>query len=345
MTKQFDTIVYIGRFQPLHNAHIVMLHKASVLAKQVIVVVGSANQPRTVKNPFTSDERIQLLSESVHRYVSGDGTKFIFEPNEDTVYNNGAWCIRVQNIVAKYTSKTDRIAIIGHKKDETTFYLNMFPQWEFVDQPLVEPLNATQIRDAYFTPELNNINWFKGVVPETTIDFLSRFVQTSDYHKLVKEKEFLVKCKLPYAGLPYEPVFTTADMCVFQSGHVLMGIRKSEPGKGLLAFPGGYLNAATDRSCFDAAIRELYEETRLKVPEKVLRGSIVGEKVFDAIGRSERGRIITHAYKAVLPDGELPKVRGSDDLQFAAWYPISEISRQDCFEDHYDILQYFVNLE
>ena len=345
MDKQFDTIVYIGRFQPLHNAHLVMLQRAVMLAKQVIVIVGSADQPRTVKNPFTTDERIALIRAGISRYVPSSGVNFVFETNEDTVYNNGAWCVRVQNLVSKHTKKTDKIAIIGHRKDNSSEYLDMFPQWYFVDQPLIEPLHATQIRDVYFTPDVCNMNWFKGVVPESVVEFLTRFRETNDYSKLVKAKDFLVKCKLPYASLPYEPIFTTGDMCVFQSGHVLMGIRKSEPGEGLLAFPGGYMNARQDRSCLDTAVREFYEETRAKIPEKVLRGSIVAEKVFDAIDRSERGRIITHAYKAVLPDGELPKVRGSDDLRSAKWIPINEVRRVDCFEDHYDILQYFVNME
>lgn len=343
--KKYNSIVYIGRFEPCHNAHISMLQKAVLLADQVIIVVGSANQPRTVKNPFTSSERIEMLKGAINRHVPCTFVQFVYEPNEDTLYNDAAWCVRIQNIVAKHTKKPDKIAVIGHKKDNSGDYLDMFPQWDFVDQPLMEPLHATQIRDAYFTPSEVNLNWFKGVVPGSTLDFLDEFRNTPDYQKLVAAKEFLVKCKQPYLNLPYPPIFTTADMCVFQSGHVLMGIRDAEPGAGLLAFPGGYMMASKDKSCKDTAIREFYEETRAKIPEKVLRGNVVAEKVFDAIDRSERGRIITHAFKVVLPPGELPKVRGSDDMRSAHWIPISEIKREQCFEDHFDILHYFANLE
>jgi bifunctional NMN adenylyltransferase/nudix hydrolase len=344
MKKQFDTVVYIGRFQPLHNAHISMLSKAVMLAEQVIVIVGSADQPRTVRNPFTTDERISIIKRAVEKHIPMLDVKMVYETNVDTIYNNAAWCIRVQNIVGKYTKNTDKIAIIGHRKDNSSEYLDMFPQWGFIDQPLMEPLHATQIRDVFFTPDLCNMNWFKGVLPEISIEFLEQFQKTEEYQQLAFEKKFLASCKIPYAGLKYEPVFTTADMCVFQSGHVLMGTRKSEPGKGLTAFPGGYMRADVDHSCFDTAVREFYEETKAKIPEKVLRGSVVAEKVFDAMGRSERGRIITHAYKVVLPDGELPKVKGSDDLRSAKWIPISEVKRSECFEDHYDILHYFANL-
>jgi bifunctional NMN adenylyltransferase/nudix hydrolase len=89
-------------------------------------------------------------------------------------------------------------------------------------------------------------------------------------------------------------------------------------------------------------LRELREETMIKVPAPVLKGSIVRSKVFDAIDRSPRGRIITHAFHIVLPDGELPRVKGSDDAEKARWVPIAEVKSEDCFEDHYEILQHFV---
>ena len=118
--------------------------------------------------------------------------------------------------------------------------------------------------------------------------------------------------------------------------------RRAEPGRGLWALPGGYVNANTDRSVEDAMLRELREETMIKVPAPVLRGNIVRSRVFDAIDRSPRGRIITHAFHIQLPDGELPKVKGSDDAEKARWVPIAEVKSEECFEDHFEILQHFL---
>jgi bifunctional NMN adenylyltransferase/nudix hydrolase len=118
--------------------------------------------------------------------------------------------------------------------------------------------------------------------------------------------------------------------------------RRAEPGKGLWALPRGYVNARTNMSLEDAAIRELREETQIKVPAPVLRGSIVRSKVFDAVDRSPRGRIITHCFFIQLPDGELPKVKGSDDAEKARWVPIAEVRSEECFEDHFEIISHFV---
>jgi bifunctional NMN adenylyltransferase/nudix hydrolase len=118
--------------------------------------------------------------------------------------------------------------------------------------------------------------------------------------------------------------------------------RKSEPGKGLWALPGGFLDANKDKSMVSCAIRELKEETGIKVPVPVLLGSIKSNKVFDAINRSARGRTITHAYYIQLPDGELPKVKGQDDAEKASWIPIARLDSSEVFEDHYEIIQTFI---
>jgi bifunctional NMN adenylyltransferase/nudix hydrolase len=234
-----------------------------------------------------------------------------------------------------------KIGVIGHKKDDSSFYLDMFPQWEYENVELIEFLSAVDIRDLYFKRDVN-MKFIQGVVPETTFDFLTEFKNTPEYEQIIREREFVANYKKQYASLPYPPIFSTADAVVIQSGHVLMIRRRAEPGKGLWALPGGYVNAGTDKSVEDAAIRELREETMIKVPGPVLRGNIVRSKVFDAIDRSPRGRIITHAFFIQLPDGELPKVKGSDDAEKARWVPIAEVRSEECFEDHFEIIMSFL---
>jgi bifunctional NMN adenylyltransferase/nudix hydrolase len=124
---------------------------------------------------------------------------------------------------------------------------------------------------------------------------------------------------------------------------VLLIERKFAPGKGLYALPGGFVDGS--ETIFDSCIRELREETKLKVPEKVLRGSNTYSKVFDAPDRSQRGRTITHAFLFELNDSEpLPRVRGSDDAASASWVSFAEIDRMpECFfEDHYHIIQHMI---
>jgi bifunctional NMN adenylyltransferase/nudix hydrolase len=335
--KKYDTLVLIGRFQPFHNAHLEIVKRATALCDKLVIVVGSSRQPRTYKNPFSFEERARMIREA----TMGLSLQISIEPNIDTIYNDQAWAVRVQQIVAQHTKPGDRVGIIGHKKDDSSFYLDMFPQWGYEDVELVEFLSAVDVRDLYFKWTFNS-NFIKNVVPDSTYESLMAFRKTEEFAQIVREREFIAEHNKQYAGLKYPPIFSTADAVVICSGHVLMIKRRAEPGKGLWALPGGYVNANTDKSVEDAAIRELREETQIKVPAPVLRGSIVRSRVFDAIGRSPRGRIITHAFHIQLPDGELPKVKGSDDAEKARWVPIAEVRSDQCFEDHYEILQHFV---
>jgi bifunctional NMN adenylyltransferase/nudix hydrolase len=339
-SKKYDTLVFILRGQPFHNAHLEIIKRATALTDQLVVIVGSANQPRTYKNPFTFEERRAMIKDATR----GLNMQVFVEPNTDTIYNDQAWAVRVQSIVSKYRVLGGAgVGIIGHKKDDSSFYLDMFPQWGYENVELIEFLSAVDIRDLYFKWTFNS-NFIKNVVPETTYDFLMEFRKNEEFAQIIREREFIAEHNKQYAGLKYPPIFSTADAVVICSGHVLMIKRRAEPGKGLWALPGGYVNARTDKSVEDAAIRELREETQIKVPAPVLRGSILRSKVYDAIDRSPRGRIITHAFLIQLPDGELPKVKGSDDALKAKWIPISEVKSEECFEDHFEILNDLIGL-
>jgi bifunctional NMN adenylyltransferase/nudix hydrolase len=150
----------------------------------------------------------------------------------------------------------------------------------------------------------------------------------------------------PYDALPYPHVAVTADAVVTQCGHILLIKRRAHPGKDLWALPGGYFDAIKDDEPTDAIFRELKEETKIDVPEKVLRGSVKEIKTFSARGRSLLGRSITFAAHIPLLGGEykLPKIKGSDDAIDAKWVPFSDVKKEMLFDDHYDIINYFVPL-
>lgn len=341
MSKKYELAVLIGRFQPVHNGHVALMRRAAEIAEHVVVIVGSADRPRSYKNPWIHQERQRLITEVSRQIQIETGVHFSTQAVRDSIYSNEVWVSDIQKIVAEYQAKS--VVLVGHIKDSSSFYLQRFPQWDLAEHPLVEPLDATSIRDLYFSPRMNT-NFLRGVVPEATLKFLTEFSATPAYADVLAEKQHLAQYRKQFENLPYPPIFVTADAVVIQSGHVLMVQRGAQPGAGQWALPGGFVNAHTDASVFDAAIRELREETGIKVPERVLRGSVAGNRVFDALDRSQRGRTITHAYHFALDEagGQLPRVRGSDDAVRARWVPLGELDPSVIFEDHADIIDYFV---
>jgi bifunctional NMN adenylyltransferase/nudix hydrolase len=159
---------------------------------------------------------------------------------------------------------------------------------------------------------------------------------------LLQEYHMVKKYKESWKAAPFPPTFMTVDAVVVQSGHILLVKRGDMPGKGLWALPGGFLNQ--EETMLDGAIRELKEETKIKVPVPVLKGSIKGSKTFDAPNRSARGRTITQAFHFDLGVGELPKVKGSDDAEKAFWVPFNQVKQEKMFEDHFHIIDNFINI-
>lgn len=342
MKKRFDYLVFIGRFSPLHFGHMEVLIKAAQLADNVIVLIGSSNQPRTIKNPFSFEERRWMINESFWETIQQtgiDGAALHISPLRDFKADDNVWASNVQQEVSKavatfgWQDKPFRGGLIGHVKDESSFYLKMFPQWELVDHYLNEVVHATDIRKLYFEA---SIKYLESVVPNKVYSFMEKFKNKGEYTELKAEFDFIKTYKKSWAAAPYAPTFLTADAVVVQSGHVLLIKRKASPGKGLWALPGGFVNQGERIEA--AMLRELKEETKIKVPVPVLKGNVKGSKIFDAPDRSLRGRTVTQAFLIELPAGELPEIRGGDDAEKAKWVPLSFVREEEMFEDHFSII-------
>lgn len=344
--KKYDYTVFIGRFQPCHMSHIKIIEKALEFSEHLIILIGSSYQPRTVKNPWKWDERERMIRSSLPKEVQ---FKISIAPLRDHMYNDQQWVKNVQTQVEQIKKQrnvnSDSTAIVGHVKDSSSYYLEMFPQWELVDIDNIQDLHATDIRKAYFEMDTNDdqsLMRFEQQVgkhlPKGIHDYLKAFQMCEEYEKLVNEYNFIEKYKKSWETAPYPPTFVTVDAVVVQSGHVLLVQRRAEPGKGTWACSGGFIGQ--NETLEDSMLRELKEETKIKVPKPVLKGNIKAREVYDAPNRSLRGRTITHAFLIELPPGKLSKVKGGDDASKAKWVPISMFDRMEeqMFEDHYFII-------
>jgi bifunctional NMN adenylyltransferase/nudix hydrolase len=341
---ELDYLVFIGRFEPFHNGHAAVARAALSKARKLIVLIGSAGMPRTTKNPWSASERIEM----VRAALGAQSERVICVPLRDRLYNESLWISDVQRIVAE-TVKSDggaadaRIGMVGQEKDASSYYLHEFPQWRLFEVQHSEALSATELRRYFFEAGDGGLRLLKANVPQGVFEMLEAFrANAPAYAALAKEYEFLERYRSAWAGAPHPPTFVTVDAVVVHSGHLLLVRRGAEPGKGLWALPGGFVHER--ESLGDAVLRELKEETRLKLPVPVLRGSLKAREVFDHPDRSLRGRTITHAFHFDFPGGELPAVKGSDDAAKARWFTLADAFELEpqLFEDHYHIIEFFL---
>jgi bifunctional NMN adenylyltransferase/nudix hydrolase len=331
-----DALVFIGRFQPFHNGHKAVIDTALEQAKEVVVVVGSSFAARNIRNPFTFEERKAMIKS----VFQTDRVKVV--PVSDYPYDDNKWVNAIQKIVDITVPDAQDVGLIGHSKDSTSYYLNIFPRWKnHVEVGDVDGINATDIRKDLFS---NSKYFMSGdLMPAAAIAAMSSSMLNGDWWiKLKEENRMIQEYKKSWEAAPYAPTFMTVDAVVVQSGHILLVKRGDMPGKGLWALPGGFLNQ--DETMLTGAIRELKEETKIKVPVPVLVGSVKESKTFDAPNRSSRGRTITQAFLIDLGVGELPKVKGSDDAEKAFWVPFNKVKQEKMFEDHFHIIDNFINI-
>lgn len=347
-TVDFDYLVFIGRFEPFHNGHAAVARHALGRAKKVVFLIGSADTPRSLRNPWSVAERAVMIQAA----LDGVADRLILRPLRDHLYNESLWIAGVQRTVADAIREDGgdpnaRVGLIGFDKDASSYYLREFPQWPLVDVQHTEALSATELRRYLF--EAGDLDchgallMLRANVPTPVYEMLEAFRKSSPaYTQLVSEHRFIQQYRAAWKDAPYPPTFVTTDAVVVHSGHVLLVRRRAEPGKGLWALPGGFVGQ--EETLLDACLRELREETRLKLPLAVLKGSLRHQHVFDHPDRSQRGRTITHAFHFDFPSGELPDVRGGDDADKARWVPVSEALDMGpkLYEDHLHILEFFL---
>lgn len=357
--------VVIGRFQGPHLGHAHLLAQAAATGDRVLVLVGSSGRPRSPRNPFTYGERRMALEAMAARLWIGERIAFL--PLIDTLYDDDLWVSNVRLAVNRHLQAVGDhdVVLVGFSKDRTSEYLRWFggpghEGWRSEQASSASfdgrVLNATDLRRAVLTNEV--FDPALGVIyGEAEVETLRGLVAANPlaFATVRKERQFLdayqMKIRAAEEVLGYPVPINTADPIVIQSGHVLLVRRGGNPGKGLMALPGGHINP--DETALEAAIRELIEETGIDIPRGVLRGRISSKngalrnpadtRVFDHPERSERGWVRTQAFRWELEDrNRLERVKGGDDAAEAVWVPINEITPLNMFEDHFDILQAMV---
>jgi bifunctional NMN adenylyltransferase/nudix hydrolase len=343
MKQHADVAVVIGRFQPFHLGHLALVREALARAPRVVVVLGSAHQARSPRHPFSAAERAELLRLAL---TEAERARVDVLPLRD-LYDETRWVQAVRQGVARLAGSDDAL-LVGHFKDATSDYLRRFTPWQLHSLPRQHRVDATDLRAALFEAEPEALDaalaaWVDQVPPSTR-DFVRAWAHLPYLAALRREWAMLKGYRRAWAAAPYAPVFVTVDVVLQCAGHVLLIQRGRDPGQGLWALPGGFVEPRD--TLYQSAVRELEEETGLRLLPDTLAQALRGVATFDHPDRSQRGRTISHTHHFDLGERELPEVEGHDDAAAARWVPIAELAAMEaqCFDDHFHMLDRFLHL-
>lgn len=120
-------VVYIGRFQPPTNAHITNIKLCLEHPGTTYVLLGSAQEHGTEKNPF----HWQVRQEMILRSLGPDADRVRCLPLYDRG-DNASWVEQVKSLLKDCT---EDVQLAGYIKDSSSYYLRLFPEWGFLSLP------------------------------------------------------------------------------------------------------------------------------------------------------------------------------------------------------------------
>ena len=351
--------VLIGRFQPFHNAHKEIIDEMVNDMDYILILVGSGDRHLSYKNPFKFTEIREMILNSFDKKIRGK-IKIVSIP--DYLYDDNEWIeiinAEIYPIIFNNDIFVDNVYLYGHNKDESSYYLNLFPSFNMshVDNKH-DNLSSIDIREklSYLRKEVFEEHMVK-FIPESTMNvIMDRYDELQGFLK--SEEEYLEQEKLKFSCYPYPETlnFVTVDFVLFLQDEVLCIKRKYNPGKDAHALPGGFLN--NNENSLTGALRELKEETGIDLSEYSEYIDKINKKmVFDHPKRSLYGRRLSIVHGVKINNSQIIKkiknvAKASDDAESIEFIRIKDIENRTFdgsyikfFDDHREIILEFSNI-
>jgi bifunctional NMN adenylyltransferase/nudix hydrolase len=325
-TTGFDAAVLIGRFQPFHNGHAALLEDAFAEGRKVVLVLGSAGSAPTPRNPFSASQREEMIRAS----LDAERNARLLVLGQRDVWDMDRWAMQVRTAVAELVGGD--VALVGHHKDDSSSYLDHFPDWTLVEMPRRGPLDATPLRERILSdaPDRDVMDMVRGAIPSGAVDWLETWSRGPWRQDLIEESVAIHEYRRKWGTGP----LLAANAVVRFRGCVLLHRRIGSPGKGLWAIPGGLLLPGEQPET--GARRESTRLTGI-----VLDGfRPVAQEIFAHPGRSLRGRITAHVFLYEPDWAGRPAADRTDGSVETAWVPVADLVGLESrlFEDHFHIL-------
>jgi len=318
MIFEFQQGVISGRFAPPTNADMAELEDLFRRCAHVHVVVTGAGRAPSTQMPWSAGAREEMIRAALGSLAG----RAVFCHVRDHLYR------------PDLADTTACDAVMAQMPDDGGGLLGA----DTLKHSTPEAEESETIRATFLREGAAAV---AEQVPEAVGDILRRYADTPDYARLHDEQLYIDAYKKSWESAPYPPIFVTCDTLIQHGRHLLLIKRGGQPGKGLWALPGGFVEL--DERLIQSAVREVAEETRLELSAAHIAEHLVSSQVFDYPKRSARGRTITHAFHFRFTEGPLPPIEAADDAAGAHWVALDDLEamRDQFFEDHADIIDFF----
>jgi nicotinamide-nucleotide adenylyltransferase len=137
--------MYVGRFQPFHKGHLMVVNEALMYCDHLILVIGSAQESGTKKNPFDFETR----KEFIRRALRGLGKRVTIIGINDRaeVKDDQGWGEYLLNEVERQTGKRPVLNVEGEEPVRSHWFDSVKIGKLIISRKMF-PCSATQVREA-----------------------------------------------------------------------------------------------------------------------------------------------------------------------------------------------------
>jgi len=143
--------LFIGRFQPFHKGHLMLLQRISNQYDEIIIGIGSSQYHNTIDNPFSEDERKKMIAKSLDK-IGINNYRIVLIPD---IHNPPKWVSHVLSIVTDFDVVISNNSFTKQLFSEKGYLVKGTPYFE------KERYSGEEIRRRM----INNEEW-EDLVPE-----------------------------------------------------------------------------------------------------------------------------------------------------------------------------------
>lgn len=161
--KPYDTGLICGRFQTFHKGHEKLVDTALLLCDRVLILIGSAQECGTERNPYNVVTREKMLRE-----IYGDSPNIMIYGLADMTNENDIcpeWGKYLLENVERYIYKNPEVMIYGNDESRSGWFdkKDLKNTTELIINRAELPISATMLRQCMV--EDNRKEWMKWVNP------------------------------------------------------------------------------------------------------------------------------------------------------------------------------------
>ena len=181
--KPYDVGLVCGRFQTFHKGHEKLIDTGLMLCDRLLILIGSAQEYGTERNPFNINTRTKMLRE-----IYGDSSNIMIYGLSDMTNENDIcpeWGRYLLNNVDRYIYKNPEVMIYGNDESRSAWFdkKDLKNTTELIINRSELPISATMLRG--FMVEDNRKAWMELVNPKLhkMYDELRNELMTVEFYK------------------------------------------------------------------------------------------------------------------------------------------------------------------